>query len=77
MSLPTKARKFQSLFDTAVIRHAWCDAIFKLDPDPPVGASIFVNERDVPADHYLWLTGQISGLFKGEREPTDALPKRE
>lgn len=52
-------------------------AIFKLDPDPPVGASIFVNERDVPADHYLWLTGQITRLFKGEIEPTEALPKRE
>lgn len=32
MSLPTKAHKSQSLFDTAVIRHAWRDAIFKLDP---------------------------------------------
>lgn len=32
MSLPTKAHKSQPLFDTAVIRHAWRDAIFKLDP---------------------------------------------
>ena len=32
MSIPTKAHKSQSLFDTAVIRHAWRDAIFKLDP---------------------------------------------
>mgnify|MGYP001218938107 FL=1 len=32
MSMPTKAHKSQSLFDTAVIRHAWRDAIFKLDP---------------------------------------------
>lgn len=52
-------------------------AIYKLDPNPPVGESIFVNERDVPADHYLWLTGQITKLFKNEIKPTDALPKRE
>ena len=32
MSMPTKAHKSQSLFDTTVIRHAWRDAIFKLDP---------------------------------------------
>ena len=32
MSMPTKAHKSQSPFDIAVIRHAWRDAIFKLDP---------------------------------------------
>jgi K+-transporting ATPase ATPase B chain len=32
MSSPTKAHKSQSLFDSTVIRHAWRDAIFKLDP---------------------------------------------
>jgi K+-transporting ATPase ATPase B chain len=32
MSIPTKAHKSQSLFDSTVIRHAWRDAIFKLDP---------------------------------------------
>ncbi|MBI5674179.1 MAG: potassium-transporting ATPase subunit KdpB [Nitrospirae bacterium] len=32
MSSPTKAHKSQSLFDAAVIRHAWRDAIFKLNP---------------------------------------------
>ncbi len=32
MSMPTKAHKSQPLFDTTVIRHAWRDAIFKLDP---------------------------------------------
>ncbi len=32
MSMSTKAHKSQSLFDTAVIRHASRDAIFKLDP---------------------------------------------
>lgn len=32
MSMPTKAHKSQSLFGTAVIRHAWRDAVFKLDP---------------------------------------------
>ncbi len=32
MNMPTKAHKSQSLLDIAVIRHAWRDAIFKLDP---------------------------------------------
>jgi K+-transporting ATPase ATPase B chain len=32
MSMPTKAHRSQSLFDTTVIRHAWRAAIFKLDP---------------------------------------------
>jgi glycoprotein endo-alpha-1,2-mannosidase len=52
-------------------------AIFKLDPNPPTGQkSIFVNERDVPADHYLWLTGEITRLFRGEQSTVDTLPKR-
>ncbi len=52
-------------------------AIFKLDPNPPTGASVFVNEKDVPADHYLWLTGEITKLFGEKTAPSDAMPKRE
>ena len=51
-------------------------AIFKFDPQPPIGKSIFVNERGLPSDHYLWLTGEITRLFRGELPTDDALPKR-
>ncbi len=40
-------------------------AIFKCAHDVPVGASKFVPiEKEVPADHYLWLTGQAAGMLK-------------
>lgn len=52
-------------------------AIFKLDPNPPANQkSIFVNERDLPADHYLWLTGEVTKMIRGERPLSRELPKR-
>ena len=52
-------------------------AIFKTRNDPPVGASPFVAEPGLPSDHYLWLTGQLGRLLRGEFEATDnALPPR-
>lgn len=53
-------------------------AIFKTRSDPPVGASSFVAEKDVPGDHYLWLTGQAGRLLRGELTPPEeeALPPR-
>jgi hypothetical protein len=52
-------------------------AIFKLGVDPPVGASPFVKlEPGVPPDQYLWLTGQIGRLLRGELKD-DAMPRRE
>ncbi len=40
-------------------------AIFKCAHDVPVGESKFVPiEKEVPADHYLWLTGQAAGMLK-------------
>lgn len=38
-------------------------ALFKCDPNPPVGASQFVWEEGVPSDEYLWLSGRIGELF--------------
>jgi hypothetical protein len=40
-------------------------AIFKVRQDPPAGASPFVAEKDVPNDHYLWLTGMAGQLLQG------------
>ena len=52
-------------------------AIFKTRNDPPVGASPFIAERDVPSDHYLWLTGNGGRLLRGELPAdTEALPVR-
>lgn len=33
-------------------------AIFKTDPDPPVGNSPFLTYEGLPADHYMWLAGK-------------------
>lgn len=51
-------------------------AIFKCTNDPPVGASNFMTYEGLPSDHYLWLTGRIGQLFKGEIAPTPEMPKR-
>jgi len=51
-------------------------AVFKLTADPPVGASRFLAEPEVPSDHYLWLCGQAGRLLRGEIEARDSLPQR-
>jgi hypothetical protein len=51
-------------------------AIMKCGGPRPVGASPFVDLSDVPTDHYLWLTGQIGRMFRGEVAATPELPKR-
>lgn len=52
-------------------------AIFKCAHRVPVGASRFVPiEKEVPADHYLWLTGQAAGMLKGEIPFHPAMPYR-
>ncbi|WP_193214032.1 glycoside hydrolase family 71/99-like protein [Luteolibacter marinus] len=45
-------------------------AIFKTTQDPPTGASRFLREPGVEPDHYLWLTGEIGRLLRGERPDT-------
>jgi hypothetical protein len=52
-------------------------AIFKCRGDPPVGDSRFLRDRELPSDHYLWLTGEIGKLVRGARQPTDTLPSRQ
>ncbi len=49
-------------------------AIFKTDLHPPVGASRFLTEPDLPNDHYLWLTGTLGKLLRGE--VSEKMPKR-
>lgn len=49
-------------------------AIFKTSTHPPVGASPFVADKDLPSDHYLWLSGRIGPLLRGEIGPD--LPTR-
>jgi hypothetical protein len=51
-------------------------AIFKVANDVPVGESPFLTYEGLPSDHYLWLTGQIGRMLRGEIPADDALPKR-
>lgn len=42
-------------------------AIFKVASDVPVGVSRFVpHQREIPSDHFMWLTGQAAGMLKKE-----------
>ena len=51
--------------------------IFKCSQRVPVGASPFVPyESDIKTDHYLWLTGEIGKLLRGERSFSTAVPRR-
>ncbi|MCW1886389.1 TIM barrel protein [Luteolibacter flavescens] len=51
-------------------------AIFKTTGNPPVGASRFLAEPDVRSDHYLWLTGEIGKMLRGDIAISPGLPKR-
>ena len=51
-------------------------AIFKVDPNPPAGPTRFLTYGDLPSDHYLWLTGQIQQMLRGNIPATDELPHR-
>ena len=51
-------------------------AIFKVSNDPPAGKSLFVTYDGLPSDHYLWLSGQIGRMLRGEIPPTPELPAR-
>lgn len=52
-------------------------AIFKTTSDVPVGDSKFVAEPEVKPDHYLWLTGEIGKMLRGQRPAETGVPKRE
>jgi hypothetical protein len=50
-------------------------AIFKCTSRPPPGAR-FVSYEGVPADHYLWLTGQAGKMLRDEIPLTTNIPAR-
>ena len=51
-------------------------AIFKVSNRVPVGESPFLTTGDLPSDHYLWLTGEIAKMLRGELPASDAMPTR-
>jgi hypothetical protein len=52
-------------------------AIFKISNDPPTGENRFVTYEGLPADHYLWLTGQVGRLMRGQIPPSSTMPSRD
>ena len=51
-------------------------AILKVSERVPVGESPFVSYGDLPEDHYLWLSGEIGRMLRGEIPPGKGLPER-
>ena len=52
-------------------------AIMKCAHNVPVGKSIFVPvEKEVPSDHYLWLTGMAGKMLRGEIPFSEKMPER-
>ncbi len=51
-------------------------AIFKTSQQPPIGESKFLTEPSLPSDHYLWLTGILGKMMRGELPASETLPAR-
>jgi glycoprotein endo-alpha-1,2-mannosidase len=52
-------------------------AIFKGAKTVPVGESRFVSsEKEIPEDHYMWLTGQAAGMLKKQIPFQKEIPYR-
>ena len=51
-------------------------AIFKCVDQPPVGQSPFLTMEGLPSDHYLWLTGMIGRMLRGEIPANAPMPIR-
>lgn len=51
-------------------------AIFKIANEPPVGETRFLTHEGLPADHYLWLTGEIGKMLRGEIPMSEQPPTR-
>lgn len=53
-------------------------AIIKISQKVPVGESIFVPaEKEIPSDHFLWLTGMAGKMLRGEIPFSKKMPQRE
>ena len=51
-------------------------AIFKCADEVPASTHGFVTNEGLPSDHYLWLTGEIARVLRGEKPVSADLPKR-
>jgi len=51
-------------------------AIMKCTNNPPVGESEFLTYHGLPSDHYLWLSGRIAAMLRGEVKADTPLPQR-
>jgi sugar phosphate isomerase/epimerase len=51
-------------------------AIFKTSQQPPVGEVPFVSDPSTKSDHFLWLTGEIGKMLRGERAASSDMPAR-
>jgi len=51
-------------------------AIFKVDPNPPLGESPFLNYEDLPSDHYMWLAGKAQEALQNRVEVKKTPPDR-
>lgn len=51
-------------------------ALFKCAREVPASARGFVTYEGLPSDHYLWLSGAIARVLRGEMRPNDELPQR-
>jgi glycoprotein endo-alpha-1,2-mannosidase len=53
-------------------------AIMKCAHQVPVGKSVFVPiEKEVPSDHYLWLTGMAGKMLRGEIPFSKTMPSKQ
>lgn len=51
--------------------------IFKVNNAPPSGAGFeYLSYGELPADHYLWITGEATRLFRSQQPFPDAPPAR-
>lgn len=51
-------------------------AIFKVDPDPPVGNSPFLTYNGLPEDHYMWLAGKAQEALQNKISLEKTQPNR-
>jgi len=50
--------------------------IFKVDQDPPIGASHFLTYEGLGSDYYLWLVQQAKKMITGETPVSKKMPVR-